>query len=56
MNGLSHRLATLSASEMVAALGVRRAPELLRKGLALPFYLASRTLTASSQSIYAATP
>ena len=41
---LSHRLATLSASEMVAALGVRRAPELVRKGLALPFYLASRTL------------
>ncbi len=44
MNALSHELATLSASEMVAALGVRRAPELLRKGLALPFYLASRTL------------
>ncbi len=44
MNALSHQLATLSAREMVAALGLRRAPELLRKGLALAFYLASRRL------------
>jgi 1-acyl-sn-glycerol-3-phosphate acyltransferase len=44
MNALSQRLAALSAGEMVAALGVRRAPELLHKGLAWPFYAASRTL------------
>ncbi len=44
MNALSHELAALSASEMVAALGVRQAPELVRRGLELPFYLASRTL------------
>lgn len=44
MNALSHELAALSASEMVAALGVRRAPELVRRGLAVPFYVASRTL------------
>lgn len=44
MNDLARELATLSASEMVAALGVRRGPAFLRKGLALPFYVASRTL------------
>lgn len=44
MTPLSQRLAALSASEMVAALGVRRAPEPVRQGLAWPFYLASRRL------------
>lgn len=43
MNALSRELAALSASEMVAALGVR-APPLLQKGLAVPFYAASRIL------------
>lgn len=41
---LARELAALSAHEMVAALGVRRGPALLREGLALPFYAASRTL------------
>ncbi len=44
MNGLAQQLAALSASEMVAALGARGAPELVRRGLAVPFYMASRTL------------
>jgi len=44
VNDLARELATLSANEMVAALGVRRGPALFRKGLALPFYAASRTL------------
>lgn len=44
MNPLSHKLATLSASEMVSALGVKNAPLLLQKGLALPFFAASRPL------------
>lgn len=44
MTPLSRRLATLSANEMVAALGVRRAPGFVQQGLALPFYAASRTL------------
>jgi Acyltransferase len=44
LNILARELATLSASEMVAALGVRRGPLFLRRGLALPFYVASRTL------------
>lgn len=44
MNDLARELATLSASEMVAALGVRRGPAFFRKGLALPFYVASRAL------------
>jgi len=44
VNRLAQELATLSASEMVAALGVRGGPALLRRGLALPFYAASRTL------------
>lgn len=44
MTPLAQRLAQLSASEMVTALGVQRAPGLLRRALALPFYAASRTL------------
>ena len=44
MTPLSQKLAQLSASEMVAALGVRSAPRLLQRGLELPFYAASRTL------------
>lgn len=44
MTPLSQKLARLSASEMVAALGVRTAPRLVQRGLELPFYAASRTL------------
>jgi hypothetical protein len=44
LNDLARVLATLSAGEMVAALGVSRGPAFLRKGLAWPFYVASRTL------------
>jgi 1-acyl-sn-glycerol-3-phosphate acyltransferase len=44
MTPLSRQLAVLSAHEMVAALGVRRAPRLVQRGLAWPFYVASRTL------------
>jgi hypothetical protein len=44
MNQLAHELATLSADEMVTALGVRGGPALLRRGLELPFRLASRRL------------
>src|SRR5690349_15131144 len=44
MTPLSQKLAQLSASEMVAALGVRTAPRLVQRALALPFYAASRTL------------
>jgi hypothetical protein len=40
----ARELASLSAREMVAALGVRRGPGLMRRGLALPFYAASRGL------------
>ena len=44
MTPLARELARLSASEMVAALGVQRAPRLVRQGLALPFLAASRSL------------
>jgi len=44
MTPLARRLAQLSALEMVAALGVRSGPRLVRKGLALPFFAASRGL------------
>jgi len=44
MTPLARTLARLSAREMVAALGVRRGPVLLRRGLELPFYAASRGL------------
>jgi len=44
MDSLARELATLSASEMVTALGVKNAPALLRRGLALPFFAASRPL------------
>jgi Acyltransferase len=44
VNLVAQELATLSASEMVAALGVRGGPAFLRKGLELPFYGASRLL------------
>src|SRR6185369_14445202 len=44
MTPLARRLARLSASEMVSALGVRSGPAFLRRGLALPFYAASRGL------------
>jgi hypothetical protein len=44
VNALARELAELSASEMVAALGLRGGPAFLRKGLALPFYAASRAL------------
>jgi hypothetical protein len=44
MSELGRALARLSASEMVAALGVRGGPPLLRRGLELPFRAASRSL------------
>lgn len=44
MNELGLALARLSASEMVAALGVRGAPALVQRGLELPFLAASRSL------------
>jgi hypothetical protein len=44
MTPLARELARLSAREMVTALGVRRGPLLLRRGLELPFYAASRAL------------
>ena len=44
MNRLAYELAALSAGEMVTALGVRRGPASFRKGLELPFWLASREL------------
>ena len=47
MNALARQLATLSAREMVAALGVKRAPRLVQKGLGLSFFVASRTLGAT---------
>jgi len=47
MNQLARELAALSASEMVAALGVGRRPALLRKALEWPFLFASRSLGAT---------
>jgi hypothetical protein len=44
MTPLARELATISAQELVAALGMREAPALVRRGLALPFYAASRSL------------
>jgi hypothetical protein len=44
MKALAHELAALSANEMLNALGVRGGPALLRQGLSLPFFLASRGL------------
>lgn len=44
MTPLGRELATISAKEMVAALGVRRAPPLVTRGLSLPFFAASRGL------------
>ncbi len=44
MTPLARKLAQLSAGEMVAALGMRRGPVWLQRGLALPFYAASRDL------------
>lgn len=44
MTPLARELARHSAREMVAALGVRGGPPLLRRGLELPFYAASRGL------------
>lgn len=44
MTPLSQRLALLSADEMLSALGMRRAPLPLRRGLALPFWALSRGL------------
>jgi len=44
MTTLAHELARISAHEVVSALGVRGGPQLLRRGLALPFYVASRQL------------
>jgi len=41
---LARELARISAREMVLALGVRAGPAFLRRGLALPFYAASRGL------------
>jgi hypothetical protein len=41
---LAQKLARISAREMVSALGVRSGPHLVRRGLSLPFYAASRGL------------
>jgi 1-acyl-sn-glycerol-3-phosphate acyltransferase len=45
MTPLSQRLARLSADEMVSALGMRRAPRPLRRGLTVPFLALSRGLS-----------
>jgi 1-acyl-sn-glycerol-3-phosphate acyltransferase len=44
LNEHGYHLAVLSATEMVAALGAEQAPALLRRGLELPFWAASRPL------------
>jgi 1-acyl-sn-glycerol-3-phosphate acyltransferase len=44
MKPFARELATLSAREMVAALGAARAPSVVQRGLAWPFFLASRAL------------
>lgn len=44
MTPLAQHIARLSAREMVAALGVRSGPLVVRRGLELPFYAASRSL------------
>jgi Acyltransferase len=44
MTPLARKLADISAREMVLSLGVRGGPRLVRRGLALPFYGASRGL------------
>jgi hypothetical protein len=44
MSPLGRELAAISAREMVAALGLRHAPELVQRGLAAPFFAASRRL------------
>lgn len=41
---MARELARLSADEMVSALGVRRGPAALRRGLGLPFFALSREL------------
>jgi 1-acyl-sn-glycerol-3-phosphate acyltransferase len=43
-DGLADELARISAAEMVAALGVRGAPSWVRRGLSLPFLVASQPL------------
>jgi hypothetical protein len=50
MTPLAQQLARLSAREMVAALGVRNAPRLLRRGFELSFYAASRNLARTLAS------
>ncbi len=44
MTPLGRELAEISAREMVAALGAGNAPPLVKRGLALPFFAASRRL------------
>ena len=44
MTPLARELASLSAREMVEALGLRNGPPLVRRALGLPFYVASREL------------
>lgn len=44
MSPLARELAAISAHEMVAALGMGSAPRLVRRGLALPLFAASRGL------------
>ena len=44
MTPLARELAEISAREMVAALGLGDAPPLVKRGLALPFFAASRRL------------
>jgi 1-acyl-sn-glycerol-3-phosphate acyltransferase len=56
MNQLAHELARLSAREMVVALGARSAPALLKKGLTLPFFMASRQLAETLAELDEAIP
>jgi 1-acyl-sn-glycerol-3-phosphate acyltransferase len=55
MTSLARELAAMSASEMVAALGLRSAPAVLRRALKLPFYAASlglgQTLSALAHEV-----
>lgn len=50
MTPLARQLAGISAREMVAALGMRSAPALVQRGLAAPFFHASRRLGATLAS------
>src|SRR6187397_132028 len=44
MTPLAREIARISASDMVTSLGLGAGPDVVRRGLALPFYAASRDL------------